>query len=261
MYPILFSIGKFTFFSYGFFLNLSFIVAILYIFNFHTVKLKMISDSELFYLCLYIIFIGIFGSRFFFIIINLKDFYLRPMNIFKLWNGGFVYYGGFIFVTFFLKMYAFKKKINLFKLFNFFSPALALGHSIGRVGCFFAGCCYGKESNLPWAVVFNNKNSLAVTGINIHPTQLYESFGNFLVFLLLHFFSKKKTKLCEPYIFYLVSYAILRFIIEFFRGDHINRKCFGLSISQIISIFLFIIGILILCKQKLYIIKKSQKSD
>jgi phosphatidylglycerol:prolipoprotein diacylglycerol transferase len=193
---------------------------------------------------------GVAGARLFFIFTNSNEFILYPLNIFKIWQGGLVYYGGFIAVIILAYAYTKIKKILLLKLCDFFAPALALGHALGRIGCFFSGCCYGKESSLPWAVVFINEHSLAVRGKPLHPTQLYESFANFLLFVFLHFYSKKEHKPGVSFAVYITIYAVLRFVIEFFRGDYRGVQCFGFSISQIISIFLFIIGVFIVCRKK-----------
>jgi phosphatidylglycerol:prolipoprotein diacylglycerol transferase len=259
MYPIFLNFGKIVVFSYGIFIWLSFVVSILYLLtSIDRFKITYISKNELFNLCVYIMFFGVIGSRLFFVVMNFDNFLLNPIDFFKFWEGGFVYYGGFLFGVIFLILYSKKKKIKIFDIFNFFSPGLALGHSIGRIGCFCAGCCYGKKTNVPWAIIFRNEKSLAIVGEYLHPTQLYEFICNFLLFLFLHFYYKKKHNTKKLFAIYFVCYSILRFIIDFFRGDFDKIKYFKLSISQISSIFLFFIGLYILCKKKLYIIKKKK---
>jgi phosphatidylglycerol:prolipoprotein diacylglycerol transferase len=251
VHPILFSIWKLTVFSYGFFVALAFIASISYLsHSLAKSKKKIVSEDELYSLFLYVVIFGFTGSKLLFVIINLQEFILYPLDIFKLWKGGLVHYGGFIAAIIYMIIYSKRKKIRLFELCDFFVPALALGHAIGRIGCFFAGCCYGKESNLPWAVMFSDKNSLAVIGAHLHPTQLYESLGNFLLFIFLYFYSKKEYKTGMPVAIYFIGYAVLRFTVEFFRGDYRGLQYLGLSISQVISVFLFITGVFILCKKK-----------
>jgi len=252
MHPIIFSIGKLTIFSYGLFVALAFFTAITYLSKqIKKSKEKILSQDELYSLFIYIIVSGIIGARLLFVFSNPQDFVLDPMSVFKLWEGGLTYYGGFISAAIFVLAYVRIKKISILKLGDFFAPALALGHAIGRIGCFFAGCCYGKETNVAWSVVFRDKNSLAVLGVHLHPTQLYESFGNFLIFFLLYFYSKKEHKKGFLVSFYFISYAVLRFVVEFFRGDpDRGGQYFGLSVSQILSLILFIIGVSIICKKK-----------
>jgi phosphatidylglycerol:prolipoprotein diacylglycerol transferase len=252
MHPILFTIGKITIYSYGFFYALALFTSVTYLSNqIKKSKEKIFSQDEFYSLCVYIIIFEVMGARLFFILANSQDFIANPLDVFKLWEGGLVYYGGLIAASIFLLVYVRIKKISILKLGDFFLPALALGHAIGRIGCFFAGCCYGKETNVPWSVVFSDKNSSAIIGVHLHPTQLYEVFGNFLIFIFLHFYLKKDPQKGQVTAAYFILYAILRFIVEFFRNDpDRGSQYFGLSISQIVSICLFIIGVFIVWKNK-----------
>jgi phosphatidylglycerol:prolipoprotein diacylglycerol transferase len=251
MHPILFTFRNFTIHTYGFFVATAFIAAIFYLS--HSIKKskeKIISQDVLYFLATYIMIFGVAGARLFFVFTDLNEFMLCPLSIFKIWQGGLVYYVGFIAVIIFAYAYAKRKKILLLKLGDFFAPALALGQGLGRIGCFFAGCCYGKESSLPWAIVFTNEHSLAVRGKSLHPSQLYEAFANLLLFVFLHFYSKKARKSGGSFAAYITSYAVFRFIIEFFRGDYRGVQYFGFSVSQIISVFLFGAGAFIICRKK-----------
>ncbi|MDR2436718.1 MAG: prolipoprotein diacylglyceryl transferase [Endomicrobium sp.] len=252
MHPIFFSIGKLTVYSYGFFVALGFFVASIYLSNkIKKSKEKLLSQDEFYSFFVYEMIFVLIGLRLFYVLTNLQEFTTTPFDVFKVWQGGLTYYGGFISGLIFLIIYAKKKHLPLLKLLDFFGPSLPLGHAIGRIGCFLAGCCYGKETNVPWSVVFTDKNSSAVLGVHVHPTQLYESFGNFLIFIFLHFYSKKNPQKGQVIAVYFISYAILRFIVEFFRNDpDRGSQYFGLSISQIVSICLFIIGVFIVCKNK-----------
>ncbi|MCA6072230.1 MAG: prolipoprotein diacylglyceryl transferase [Endomicrobium sp.] len=251
MHPILFSFGGITIFSYGVIVALGFVATILYLsHSLNKSKERMFSQDELYSLVVRIIVFGIIGSRFLFVLINLREFMSAPLDIFKIWQGGLVYYGGLLMALVFITMYAKEKKIQVFELVDFFVPALALGHAIGRIGCFFSGCCYGRESNLPWSVVFEDKHSSAVIGVHLHPTQIYEALGNFVLFVFLHFYSKKEHKTGAVLALYFMCYAVLRFIVEFFRGDNREIRYFGLSMSQAVSIFLFIIGVCIYARTR-----------
>jgi phosphatidylglycerol:prolipoprotein diacylglycerol transferase len=251
MHPILCSFWNFTIHTYGFFVAVAFVAAIFYLsYSIKKSKEKIISQDDLYSLVMYIMIFGVVGARLFFVFTDLNEFILYPLNIFKIWQGGLVYYGGFIAVIIFTYVYAKRKKILLFKLGDFFVPALALGHALGRIGCFFAGCCYGKESSLPWTVVFINEHSLAVREKPLHPTQLYEAFANLLLFIFLHFYSKKERRYGVSFAVYIIGYAVLRFIIEFFRGDYRGAQYFGFSVSQMISVFLFAAGVFIICRKK-----------
>ncbi|MDR3281431.1 MAG: prolipoprotein diacylglyceryl transferase [Endomicrobium sp.] len=251
MYPILLNFGFITIYSYGLFVAVALIAATYYSsYSIKTSKKKLISQDELHFLIIYVFILALAGGRLFYVFTDMGEFVLEPLNIFKLWHGGFVYYGGFISALIFLFVHTRKKKMLFLKLCDFFAPVLALAHAIGRIGCFFAGCCYGKHSSLPWSVVFMDKNSLAIRGEHLHPTQLYEALANFLLFIFLHFYSKKENRAGMIFGSYLMIYTVLRFIIEFFRNDYRGGIFFYFSISQVISIFLFITGVYVVCKKK-----------
>jgi phosphatidylglycerol:prolipoprotein diacylglycerol transferase len=251
MYPIIFKYGKFTIYSYGVCVACAFTISLLYLtYSLNKSKKKIFNENSLYSLCIHIMIISIIGSRLLYVIMNLRYFIINPLSIFKLWHGGLIYYGGFIssFVLFII--YSYKHKISMLQLCDFFAPGLALGHSIGRLGCLFSGCCYGKPSNVPWAIIFNNKYSMAILGKYLHPTQLYEAVMNFFIFIILCLYSKKKHKIGIVFGLYMFLYGIGRFITEFFRGDSIVSIMNYFSMAQIISIFISIFGVYVLCKKQ-----------
>lgn len=249
MHPILLSFGSLTIYTYGFFIAVGFIAASFYIVKMlKRSKEKIMSEDEFYSLLIYMMAAAIIGARFLFVIININDFIAAPLDVFKVWQGGLVYYGGFAATVLFSVIYTKKKNIPLGKFSDIAAPALALGHMFGRIGCFFAGCCYGKYCDLPWAVMFNDQNTLAVKGVLIHPTQLYEALGNLIFFLVLHQYNKKTHPAGKTFAFYLIGYAVLRFVIEFFRGDYRGAELFGMSVAQVLSVFVFAAGIIIIYK-------------
>lgn len=175
-------------------------------------------------------FLGLFvcawvGAKVFFIItsqgLSSKTF-VTSSNFWL--GGGFVFYGGLIFGLLFLIIFQ-KKYKNSFKSYSILIPPLALGHGIGRIGCYFAGCCYGKYMN----------------DYTRYPVQLFEASGLFMLSIISYYLIKFNRNVIG---FYLVSYGFLRFVLEFYRGDAIRGIwMFGLSTSQIISIFLILLGI------------------
>jgi phosphatidylglycerol:prolipoprotein diacylglycerol transferase len=117
--------------------------------------------------------------------------------------------------------------------------AIPLGHFFGRLGCFFAGCCYGKSCDLPWAVEFTNPHALAPLNLAIHPTQLYSAAANLAIFAVLTAISKKHEKGKKKhfdgqlFLYYVLFYGVARFVIEIFRGDERGTFPAGLlSVSQ-----------------------------
>jgi phosphatidylglycerol:prolipoprotein diacylglycerol transferase len=159
------------------------------------------------------------------------------LEVFKIWNGGLVFYGGFLgallVVIIYLKVY----RLPLGKTVDIAAVSLPLGHSLGRIGCFFAGCCYGKTCHMPWAVTFRHTESLAPLNTPLHPTQLYLSFANLMVFLIIFSYRSKKHFDGQLFLIYVIFYGINRSIIETFRGDFRGGTFLELfSISQVIGI-------------------------
>lgn len=234
MHPILFKIGQISIYTYGFFIAMGFLTGILLA---KREALRVGEDPEkVMDLAFYILIAAIVGSRLFYVVTNPKAFLTDPLEVFRIWNGGLVFYGGFIFAGIAALIYFKKRKLHLCKTADILAPSLAIGHFLGRLGCFFAGCCYGKVCNLPWAVTFTHPDSLAPLGVSLHPTQLYSAVNNLVIFglvwLLRHF------KKFDGQIFwtYVLLYGITRSFIEMFRGDFRGSLVFEtLSVSQAIG--------------------------
>ena len=231
MYPELFSIGNVTIYTYGVLVALGFFAGMQYIVKYSK---SVITKQQVYDFLFYVILIGIIGARLFYIIINLPYYKTNLLEVFQVCKGGLVYYGGFVAVLIFAFFYCKYKKLNIVKLIDIFAPALALGHTFGRIGCFFSGCCYGKNSDCFLAIAHK------------HPTQLYEACGNLIIFFILHNFLKKAHKDGYVFVLYMVLYSILRFCVEFFRGDDRGTFFFGLSPAQNISIVIFVVAVIIL---------------
>lgn len=258
MYPILFVLFGFTLYTYGLLVATGFAAGIFYL-SYQAKKKspQIISQDDLFNLLFYTIIASIVGARLLYVIAEAPDFINDPLSIFKIWEGGLVYYGGFICATAFALFYLKRKRLNIFRVLDLFAPAIALGHFFGRLGCLMAGCCYGKPTHSHWGIVFTDPNSLAlIRNTPLHPTQIYEAALNLILFLILHLYNKRKHKAGLAIAIYMISYAVYRFIIEFFRADFRGTVIGGLSTSQFISVFVFIIGIAIL-----YRVSKNGKVD
>ncbi len=243
MCPIFFKIGPVTVHTYGVLVALGFIVGITFAVYFG--KKEGIAKEKILDIGFYTILAAIIGSRLFFVLIEYKYFLKNPLDIFKVWEGGLVFYGGVLLVIPVMLIYFKKNALSVWKTLDIFAPSLAIGHAIGRLGCFSAGCCYGKPTNLPWGVTFTDPHSLAILGIALHPTQLYESFaelGNFIVLLILRKHKKFDGQLLWTYV---LIYSIFRFIIEFFRGDRARGFIYnGFSVAQAISLVLLLAAII-----------------
>lgn len=250
MKPYLFEIFGFKIPSYGLMIAFAYIGSYFYLLR--KARFFLVSEKEISDIIFYSVIGGFLGAKILYVITFFKyfgdSFSERFINIFSINNirSGFVFFGGLIggFFSFFL--YIRIKKLDFYKLADLFSPALALAHSIGRIGCFLAGCCHGKATDFFLGVVFTSPYcdvSPNLVGVKIHPSQLYESFGNLLIFL---FLNNKLGKMNKGNLFfvYLILYSVLRFSVEFTRGDERGVFIYGFSQAQIISIFIFIFVIL-----------------
>ena len=186
----------------------------------------------------YLLLAAIIGSRALYVLTTMQEFTRNPLGVFAIWKGGLVFYGGLLAAVPVGIWYVKRHGLPVWKTADIVAPSIALGHAFGRLGCFFAGCCYGAPCTGPACVTFTDMHSLAPLGIPLFPTQLMESAGEFFIFGLLLLLIRFKRFDGQIFGFYLVFYAVLRFIIEFFRGDAVRGVYFGglISTSQTIAI-------------------------
>ncbi len=246
MHPILFHSGNITVYAYGFFLILAFIAgATVTVFRARKAHLGISFDTaaELFF---YNVVAAMIGARLFHAILNFDAFWSDPLRIFRIWEGGLVFYGGFILAAIVSAVYMARHKLPGWKLLDLVSPPLALGLGVGRIGCFLAGCCYGKETSLPWGIVFTDPNSLARLNVPLHPTQLYDAVNGWIIFFFLSWLEKRKRFDGETFSVLLIFYSTTRFLIEILRGDPRGFLFQHLSTSQGVGILLIVFSIFVL---------------
>lgn len=238
-----------------------FIGAIISIFYF--TKFFNIKKEDVFYCILYaVIGVGI-GAKLLYIITNIPflienyqtlDLYDTFLQMLK---GGFVFYGGLLGGILGVFIYSKQFKISFKELLLILLPVVPLIHSIGRIGCLCAGCCYGMEYHGFGAITFHD-SLLAPNDVPLFPMQIVEAICNFIIFIVLLVTYKKFLGTYKTVGLYLVLYSIVRFTLEFFRGDLIRGIYFSLSTSQWISIVLFIIGIAIFVRESKNLIKSDR---
>jgi phosphatidylglycerol:prolipoprotein diacylglycerol transferase len=151
-------------------------------------------------------------------------------------SGGFVFYGGLLGAALSCWLFARKYKMDLLPLLDTAAPFLPLAHAVGRVGCFLAGCCYGRPAAPPWGVDFGGGIGGAPAGVTLLPVQLYEAAANVLIALLLFHYGRKERPAGRTTLLYILLYAAARFVLEFFRGDEVRGIFVGLSTSQWIAL-------------------------
>lgn len=248
MYPELFRIGDFPVNTYGVMLAVGMLLAL-----FVASRLAArdgLPRERIYDLGLWTLIGGLLGSKIlmFFVEPNVEIFSLDFLRSGGVYYGGFI--GGLVTLVVLIRFY----KLSFWKVADAFVPGLALGQAIGRLGCFAAGCCWGKPTDAFCGVQFT-KEANEFTGVpiqtdagaplHLHPTQLYESIAMLIVFGILVYLHKNKKFDGQVLIAYGIIYAIVRFIIEFFRDDPRNGL-YGLSTSQIISLIVGISSVIFL---------------
>ncbi len=224
MHPILFEIGPFTIRTYGVLVAVAFLTGFLLIYK--EARKENFYPNKILDLELVILIFGIIGARLLHILVNM-DFYSKNLfEVFLIWKGGLALYGGLILAVAAGWVFLLANKIPVKKTGDLIAPYIALGQSIGRIGCFLNGCCYGKP--------IGNTSY-------IHPTQIYASAALIIAFVVLKIAQKKPPFNGFVFFLYLVLYSFQRFFIDFLRAD--TPVYFGsLTISQIISIGVFLLG-------------------
>jgi phosphatidylglycerol:prolipoprotein diacylglycerol transferase len=202
-----------------------------------------LNPDSIWNLGLIIIFSALVGAKLLLFVSDSSYYMENPREIFSLatLRSSGVYYGGLLLALLASAWYMHRAKLPKWKVADITAPGIALGQSIGRLGCLSAGCCYGKPTNLPWGITFTDTYSYENVGVPLnvalHPTQIYESLATFLLFLFLMWRLGRKHFTGQIILEYLMMYAGLRFIIEFFRDDDRGYVLDGLlSTSQFIGI-------------------------
>jgi phosphatidylglycerol:prolipoprotein diacylglycerol transferase len=243
MYPEIFHLGSFPINTYGVFLAIAFLCAIMI-----AVRLAArdgLPRERIYDLSLWMLLGGLVGSKVLMLFTE-PEYREHPMQLLSLdfLRSGGVFYGGLIGAVlmgyFLMKRY----KLPWWKTADACAPGIAIGNFFGRQGCFAAGCCWGKPTTLPWGVKFTelgHEITGVPTGTYLHPTQLYESFAMLIVFFVLLWLHKHKRFSGQVILFYALLYSIVRFAIEFVRDDPRGdvfglTTLTGLSTSQMISL-------------------------
>lgn len=245
MFPDLFTIGPLTIHTYGLFMAAGFFLGI--IVTLELAKMEGIGPHQVMDMGFIMILSAVIGSRLMHILLNITYYTREPLAIFKIWEGGLVFSGGIIAVILAMFWYKERHDLSILKIGDLWAPGVAAGQAVGRIGCFMAGCCYGKPTTLKWGVVFTHPNSLAPTYIPLHPTQLYSSLSGFIIFFILLAIHSRKNYTGQVFFWFLILHSTARLFIERFRGDYrgliLNT---GMTVTQFITIFILIAGVIAL---------------
>ncbi|MBV7274388.1 prolipoprotein diacylglyceryl transferase [Clostridium sp. PL3] len=243
MHPILFKLGSLTLYSYGFMIAIGIISALLL--ALHRAKRLGFDTDAVMDLGIYGVVGGFIGAKLLFWIVEFPSIIHNPNFIVETLSNGFVVFGGIMGGALTGYAYCKIKKLDFLAYLDLIVPAIALAQGFGRIGCFEAGCCYGRETDSVFGIVFQN-SLYAPNGVLLIPTQLFSSAGDFIIAGILLYYSSKSQKRGQVSGLYMILYSVGRFIIEIFRGD--PRGNVGiLSTSQFICIFMFFVGIYVFC--------------
>lgn len=217
MNPVLFELGSITIYSYGFFIALGAIAGITYLViqGRKEVGLTFDQANGLF---LVIFIAAVAGGKVFLFFEDASHYLEHPARLFT--GSGFVFYGSFLFAVPVMFWYFRKNKLPKYAMLDIMAVTTCLIHIFGRIGCFMAGCCYGKTTSSGWGVIYTDPACHAESkGVPVHPVQLYEAGFIFVVLLMLLVVRTKRRFYGQLFLLYLLSYAAGRYVLEFFRGD------------------------------------------
>jgi phosphatidylglycerol---prolipoprotein diacylglyceryl transferase len=242
--PRLAQFGNFFLPTYGVLAALGLIVGLMV-----TVRLGRrsgIDPDQMWNLGIIAVLAGVVGSKLLLFVMD-WDTYVRHFSFSNLQAGG-VFSGGLLLSILCCYLYARRVRMPKLKTADSFAPGIAIGHAIGRLGCFAAGCCYGKPTSLPWGVTFTNPLSYQLAGtplnVRIHPTQIYEALAEGLIFVVLIMVFRRKSFDGQIAALYMFLYGIARYFLEFLRADPERGLMFGgvMTVTQFIAILLVIGG-------------------
>ncbi|MBI4467509.1 MAG: prolipoprotein diacylglyceryl transferase [Acidobacteria bacterium] len=249
MFPRLFTVGDwFTLHTYGALVALGLLVGLYTATRF--APRSGLGRETVWNLGVYMALVALLGSRLALIVFDWRYYSEHPGEIFS-WavlQAGGIFYGGLLFAVALVVWYARRYRLEFAPLADAYAPGLAVGHAIGRLGCFTAGCCWGKPTDLPWAVTFTDPYSERLVGVPLgiarHPTQLYEALAEALIFLLLVLLWRRRRFPGQILAAYLGLYGLARFGIEFLRDDPRGGFLFGgtLSLPQALSLGLLAVA-------------------
>lgn len=244
MKPILFEFSFVKIYGYGLMIMIG-ILAALFLLVYRSRK-EHYNEDNIWDMAILTIICGVIGGKVMYIITDIKYIMQYPSALKNIGNG-FVIYGAILGGILAVYLYSRKKGWDILRVLDLVVPSLPLAQGFGRIGCFLAGCCYGKVTSLPIGVEFHN-SPFAPANVHVYPTQIFSSIFDFMLAVFLLWYDrnerKKGRKKGRVFSLYLIIYSIGRFLIEFLRGD--PRGSISIfSTSQFISLFTVIIGLLL----------------
>lgn len=254
------TIGPLTLHTYGVLLAIAFVTG-LWVAS-RQAKAAGLEPARVTDMAVYVLIAGLVGAKILLVIVEWNYYARNPRELMAILQSGGVFYGGLIGAFPVAWWYARKHSLPPWRTADVLAPAVVIGQAIGRLGCFFAGCCYGKPADVPWAITFRDAYASRTVGTPLdtplHPTELYEAIACLAIFFLLVRMARRKRFDGQVTLAYVLLYAVARFIIEFYRGDAVRGTVFGwLSTSQFIALVLVVLVGLVLP----YVAKRNRVSS
>jgi len=248
MHPILFQYGHITIYSYGVLVATGVLLGLWYA-RWQALRAGL-DPEKVWNLGLYLVLCALVFAKVWLVLSAWDYYWAHPREILSeaVFQSGGTFYGGLLGGIGLVVAYTYVQKMPLLRVLDVFAAAIPLGHAIGRLGCFAAGCCYGKPTTAPWGIVFTSPFAYRLAGtplgVHLHPTELYESAAEFLNFLFLVWLGKRQKFTGQIFGTYLILYGFERGTIEFFRGDPGRTMMFNNSVSlmQIVSVVMILTG-------------------
>lgn len=240
MHPILITIGPISVPTYGFLFALGVLLGI--VVSLRSARQAGLDVNTIGDFLFYMLICSLLGAKLLLFVTRFSFYLSNPGELKYLLTSGGIFYGGVICGLAFAVWFIRRHKLDFAVMADIIAPALALGHFFGRLGCFFAGCCYGREAgSCPIAVTFHDSTAGNLTGIPLHiplfPTQLIEALCELLIFILLYFFlRRRKAYAGRLFVVYIALYSLVRFSVEYFRGDADRGFIFGSAAAPFASI-------------------------
>jgi phosphatidylglycerol:prolipoprotein diacylglycerol transferase len=250
MHPKLFEAGPITVYTYGVLLAAAYLLGLQLAMR--RAKDRGLDHNRVLDLGIFIIISALIGAKLLLLVTDWRSFSADPKELLTLARSGGVFYGGLILAVIVALWFIRRNGLPLWTTCDVFAPGIALGHVVGRFGCLFAGCCFGRQvaESHWWTVTFTDPFALANVGtplgVPLYPTQLFEAGAEFVILLFLLLTERKGRPFAgRTFWLYMLLYAVSRFIIEFYRGD--DRGNVGaLSTSQFISVLLAPLAVVML---------------
>jgi len=249
MHPILFDFGRFTIYSYGVLLAAAYLLGLQ--FALIRARSRGLQRERVMDLGIWIIISALVGAKVLLLIVDYRQFLDNPGSLMDLLRSGGVFYGGLIAAVTVALFYIWRHRMPMWTTTDVFAPGIALGHVVGRLGCLLAGCCFGRQTTVPWAISFHDPQAFAVAGtplgVPLHPTQLYEAGAEALILAFLLAFERRGRQFPgRTFWTYMLLYGVSRFVIEFYRGDPRGTVFDALSTSQFVSVVLVPLSVVML---------------